>query len=137
MLCVGAPGRRARSAVVVAPRARVVCVRAQGTQISPWVVTREALEPFSTDPPLQDPPVLPYLRAAKHVTQDVHLAVDIVPAGHAHASARVATTNFKHMCVASRPKGGGGAVHSGGTFFIHGANAFRAVSRRWAQVLDV
>ena len=34
------------------------------TSISPWIVTLEALEPFRKPLPAQDPPPLPYLRAA-------------------------------------------------------------------------
>ena len=34
----------------------------QATQVSPWVVTTDALEPFLTDAPVQSPPVLPYLQ---------------------------------------------------------------------------
>lgn len=32
-----------------------------GSSISPWVVTLDALEPFRTEGPVQEPPVLPYL----------------------------------------------------------------------------
>ena len=36
--------------------------KAFGTSISPWVVTREALEPFRVHGPAQDPGPLPYLQ---------------------------------------------------------------------------
>ena len=36
--------------------------KAFATSISPWVVTREALEPFRVQGPAQDPVPLPYLR---------------------------------------------------------------------------
>src|SRR5258708_14702346 len=36
--------------------------KAFGTSISPWIVTREALEPFRMYGPKQDPAPLPYLR---------------------------------------------------------------------------
>ena len=38
--------------------------KAFATSISPWVVTREALEPFRVHGPAQDPVPLPYLRQA-------------------------------------------------------------------------
>lgn len=43
------------------------------TSISPWVVPLDALEPCRVPGPVQDPPVLPYLRA----TGPWHLAVDL------------------------------------------------------------
>jgi fumarylacetoacetase len=41
--------------------------------MSPWVVTLDALEPFRTAGPVQDPPVLPYLA----YTGDKHLDLDL------------------------------------------------------------
>ena len=38
--------------------------KAFATSISPWIVTREALEPFRVRGPVQDPVPLPYLRQA-------------------------------------------------------------------------
>ncbi len=46
------------------------------TTISPWIVTLDALEPFRTNGPEQDPLPLPYLRAAERGTYDIKLAVD-------------------------------------------------------------
>jgi len=34
------------------------------TQLSPWIVTLDALEPFRCEAPLQEPGVLPYLQEA-------------------------------------------------------------------------
>jgi fumarylacetoacetase len=45
------------------------------TTISPWVVTLEALEPFRTAGPKQDPTPLPYLRSPGDWALDVHLEV--------------------------------------------------------------
>ncbi|PNW70744.1 hypothetical protein CHLRE_17g732802v5 [Chlamydomonas reinhardtii] len=76
------------------------------TQISPWVVTLDALEPFRTAlPPQTEPEVLPYLReeAPYRVTYDVDLAVDIVPAvphDSGSGSGRAATvtrSNLKNL----------------------------------------
>jgi len=66
------------------------------TQISPWIVTPEALDPFAVDAPRQDPEVLPYLQQADRTTYDVAVATDIVPAGTGRRC-RATTTNFKHM----------------------------------------
>jgi fumarylacetoacetase len=46
-----------------------------GTSISPWVVPLEALEPFRTSGPAQDPPPLPYLRTAGDWGFDIQLEV--------------------------------------------------------------
>ena len=45
------------------------------TTISPWVVTLEALEPFRTAGPAQEPTPLPYLRTDGPQTYDIHLEV--------------------------------------------------------------
>jgi fumarylacetoacetase len=45
------------------------------TSISPWVVTLEALEPFRTAGPKQDPEPLPYLRSPGDWAYDVQLEV--------------------------------------------------------------
>lgn len=47
------------------------------TSISPWIVLLDALEPFRTAGPPQDPEVLPYLRQAQPFHFDVHLEVAI------------------------------------------------------------
>jgi fumarylacetoacetase len=46
-----------------------------GTSISPWVVTLDALEPFRTQGPLQDPPPLAYLQLGGPQAYDVELEV--------------------------------------------------------------
>jgi len=47
------------------------------TTISPWVVTLEALEPFKTEGPKQDPEPLPYLRSKGNPTFDINLEVSL------------------------------------------------------------
>ncbi len=70
--------------------------KAFGTSISPWIVTREALEPFRTHGPAQEPPPLPYLQQKGANNYDMQLAVDLKtetmqkPAG-------ICRTNFKYM----------------------------------------
>jgi fumarylacetoacetase len=51
--------------------------KAFATSISPWVVTREALEPFRVHGPVQDPTPLPYLRQAQPNNYDLELDVGL------------------------------------------------------------
>lgn len=64
--------------------------------MSAWVVTVEALEPFRTAGPSQDPEVLPYLRSssARH-NFDINLEVLIQPQHDAPST--VCRSNFKYM----------------------------------------
>ncbi len=66
-----------------------------GSVISPWVVTLEALEPFRTAGPLQEPEVVPYLRFKGNKNYDVNLEVAIAPQGGPETV--VCRTNFRHM----------------------------------------
>jgi fumarylacetoacetase len=52
-----------------------------GSVISPWVVTLEALEPFRTSSPLQEPEVLPYLQYSGDKSFDINLEVLMQPQG--------------------------------------------------------
>jgi fumarylacetoacetase len=45
------------------------------TSISPWIVPMEALEPFRTPGPTQEPPPFAYLRTAGPWSYDIHLEV--------------------------------------------------------------
>lgn len=45
------------------------------TTVSPWIVTLQALEPFRTEGPEQDPEPLPYLRAGGNWNYDIKLEV--------------------------------------------------------------
>eukprot|EP00055_Hartaetosiga_balthica_P010573 m.45528 g.45528 ORF g.45528 m.45528 type:complete len:433 (+) comp7227_c0_seq1:83-1381(+) len=66
-----------------------------GTTISPWVVTMDALAPFATSNPAQDPKPLPYLVHDDDYSFDINLAVSIAPDG---AEGKVVgRTNFKYM----------------------------------------
>lgn len=66
-----------------------------GSSISPWVVTLEALEPFRTQGPTQEPEVLPYLKSEKPGNFDIQLEVYIQPEGK--VASKVCTSNFKYM----------------------------------------
>jgi fumarylacetoacetase len=70
--------------------------KAFATSISPWVVTREALEPFRLDGPRQDPAPLPYLRQVKPNNYDLELEVGLRAASMNEAQ-RICHTNFKYM----------------------------------------
>ncbi|MEY9106462.1 fumarylacetoacetase [Bradyrhizobium yuanmingense] len=70
--------------------------KAFATSISPWVVTREALEPFRLNGPEQQPVPLDYLKQTKPQNYDVELDVSLRAAG-ANAPASISRTNFKYM----------------------------------------
>jgi len=70
--------------------------KAFATSISPWVVTREALEPFRLRGPTQDPAPLPYLRQTSANNFDLELDVSLHAAGMNDAKT-ICRTNFKYM----------------------------------------
>ncbi|HKS17625.1 MAG TPA: fumarylacetoacetase [Bradyrhizobium sp.] len=70
--------------------------KAFATSISPWVVTREALEPFRVQGPAQDPEPLPYLRQAQPNNYDMQLDVAL-RAPPMNAAQTICRTNFKYM----------------------------------------
>ncbi len=70
--------------------------KAFATSISPWVVTREALEPFRLHGPAQAPEPLPYLRQAQPNNYDMELDVSL-RASPMNAAQSICRTNFKYM----------------------------------------
>ena len=70
--------------------------KAFATSISPWVVTREALEPFRLRGPVQDPEPLPYLRQTQPNNFDLELDVSLRASGMNEAKT-ICHTNFKYM----------------------------------------
>ncbi|MFN3954149.1 MAG: fumarylacetoacetase [Pararhodobacter sp.] len=69
--------------------------KATATSISPWIVTREALEPFRTTTPEREKPLLPYLQEPGPMLYDIELEVELTPRGGApHVIAR---TNYREM----------------------------------------
>lgn len=66
----------------------------QATQISPWIVTLEALEPYrmaldertAGGRTPDDPEPLLYLKETTPYTYDIRLEVEVVPAGHAQGA---------------------------------------------------
>ena len=66
-----------------------------GTSMSPWVVTMEALKPFSVPNYTQDPAPFPYLQHSDQYTFDIDLEVAIKPP--TSEATVVANSNFKYM----------------------------------------
>jgi fumarylacetoacetase len=66
-----------------------------GSTVSPWVVTLEALDPFRTDNPVQDPQPLEYLRFEGRKTFDLQLEVAIRTEQGAELT--VCRSNYRHM----------------------------------------
>ena len=70
--------------------------KAFATSISPWVVTREALEPFRLHGPEQTPAPLPYLKQALPNNYDLELDVAL-RTGEMGTAQNICRTNFKYM----------------------------------------
>ncbi|HEV7411985.1 MAG TPA: fumarylacetoacetase [Bradyrhizobium sp.] len=70
--------------------------KAFATSISPWIVTREALEPFRVRGPAQDPTPLPYLKQAGANNYDMVLDVDL-RTPQTNEPQNICRTNFKYM----------------------------------------
>jgi fumarylacetoacetase len=70
--------------------------KAFATSISPWIVTREALEPFRLHGPMQDPVPLPYLRQVLPNNYDLELDVAL-RASSMNEAASIGHTNFRYM----------------------------------------
>jgi fumarylacetoacetase len=67
-----------------------------GTTMSPWVVPLDALEPFRTAGPKQDPQPLPYLRSTGDWAYDIHLEVTLQGATMDRPH-RICASNFKYL----------------------------------------
>jgi fumarylacetoacetase len=70
--------------------------KAFATSISPWIVTREALEPFRVHGPAQEPTPLPYLQQVQPNNYDLKLDVGL-RAAQVNEAASICRTNFKYM----------------------------------------
>jgi fumarylacetoacetase len=66
------------------------------TSISPWIVTREALEPFRVHGPEQQPVPLPYLQQQGANNYDLRLTVDLRDSATTEA-VPICDTNFSYM----------------------------------------
>jgi fumarylacetoacetase len=65
------------------------------TSISPWIITLDALEPFRTKGPKQDPAPLPYLQQKGKNNFDINLEVAIQPENN--EATIVSRSNVKNM----------------------------------------
>ena len=74
--------------------------KAFGTSISPWVVTKEALEPFRCSTPEREKDLLPYLKEPGPMLYDIDLEVTMQPEDAA-AATTIASTNFNEMYYSS------------------------------------
>lgn len=70
--------------------------KAFATSISPWIVTRAAMEPFRVQGPLQDPAPLPHLQQAAENNYDIALSVSLRTEGTSPFQ-QISRTNFKYM----------------------------------------
>lgn len=66
------------------------------TSISPWVVTMDALEPFRTAGPKQDPTPLPYLKLDSANGYDIHLEVTLQSA-NMDMPQTISRSNMKYL----------------------------------------
>lgn len=69
--------------------------KATATTISPWIVTREALEPFRCATPEREKPLLPYLQEPGPMLYDIELEVELTPKGGTPTT--IARTNYREM----------------------------------------
>lgn len=69
--------------------------KATATTISPWIVTRAALEPFRTSTPDRERPLLPYLHEPRPMLYDIDLEVALAPEGQGETV--IARTNYDQM----------------------------------------
>jgi fumarylacetoacetase len=73
--------------------------KATATTISPWIVTKAALEPFRTRTPEREKPLLDYLQEPTPMLFDIDLSVELAPEGSEPAV--IARTNYKEMYYSS------------------------------------
>lgn len=69
--------------------------KATATTISPWIVTKAALEPFRTTTPEREKPLLPYLAEPGPMLYDIDLSVEIAPKGGTPTV--ISRTNYNQM----------------------------------------
>ncbi len=73
--------------------------KATATTISPWIVTKEALEPFRCETPAREKELLPHLRDTGPMLYDIDLAVTLTPEGRAPET--ISETNYNEMYYSS------------------------------------
>jgi len=73
--------------------------KATATTISPWVVTKAALEPFRCHGAERNTPLLDYLHEPGPMLYDIDLSVSLAPAGK--PASVIARTNYREMYYSS------------------------------------
>ena len=73
--------------------------KATATTISPWIVTKAALEPFRCDTPARDRPLLDYLAEPGPMLYDIDLEVGLAPEGQGETI--ISRTNYREMYYSS------------------------------------
>ncbi|MEX0285800.1 MAG: fumarylacetoacetase [Paracoccaceae bacterium] len=69
--------------------------KATATSISPWIVTKAALEPFRCDTPEREFELLDHLKDCGPMLYDIDLAVTLAPEGQ--DATTIANTNYREM----------------------------------------
>jgi fumarylacetoacetase len=69
--------------------------KATATTISPWIVTRAALEPFRCSTPSREVPLLPHLQEPGPMLYDIALEVGLTPEGGRETV--ISRTNYREM----------------------------------------
>ncbi|WP_170517921.1 fumarylacetoacetase [Ruegeria atlantica] len=69
--------------------------KATATSISPWIVTKAALEPFRCDTPEREVELLDHLKDCGPMLYDIDLEISLAPNGK--AATTIARTNYKEM----------------------------------------
>ena len=73
--------------------------KATATTISPWIVTRAALEPFRVDTPAREFELLDHLKDVGPMLYDIDLEVTLAPEGK--PATTIARTNYREMYYSS------------------------------------
>ena len=73
--------------------------KATATSISPWIVTRAALEPFRCDTPAREVALLDHLKDCGPMLYDIDLEIALTPEGGAETV--LARTNYREMYYSS------------------------------------
>tara|TARA_B100000767_G_C19746779_1_gene528911 strand:- start:187 stop:1443 length:1257 start_codon:yes stop_codon:yes gene_type:complete len=73
--------------------------KATATSISPWIVTKAALEPFRCATPEREFPLLAHLRDTTPMLYDIDLAVQLAPADR--SATTITRTNYREMYYSS------------------------------------
>ena len=73
--------------------------KATATSISPWIVMRDALDPFRTATPTREVALLPHLQEPGPMLYDIALQIDLTP--HDGQPVTIARTNFREMYYSS------------------------------------